>query len=102
MSDGKLAALKKGNIYNVVEYDSIDDDKMKMLIMKSGDEAKQKEVTMKIGEVKEASTQGALANMCIFPIIMLVGYIALAIYFASRGGYKVQSLDDGQLAESGH
>ncbi len=102
IADGKMAALKKGNIYNVIEYDAIDDMKLSKLVMAAGDKKKQMEITAKIGEVKEASTQGALANMCIFPAIMLVGYIGLAVYFASRGGYKVQSLEDGELAESGH
>jgi len=33
-----------------------------------------------------------VAGMTIFPIIMLVGYIGLILYFASRGGYHAQVL----------
>ena len=38
--------------------------------------------------VAGASSQRALANMALFPGIMLVFYIALIAYFRSRGGYK--------------
>ena len=38
--------------------------------------------------INDTSTQGALANMTIFPIIMLVGYIALIVHFNNKGGYK--------------
>jgi hypothetical protein len=30
--------------------------------------------------------------MTIFPIIMLVGYVALIAYFVSKGGYQAQVL----------
>ncbi|HAH98069.1 MAG TPA: MFS transporter [Verrucomicrobiales bacterium] len=38
-------------------------------------------------EIKKAQ-QGALANITIFPLVMLVCYIALFLYFKGRGGYK--------------
>ena len=34
------------------------------------------------------SNQGALADMAIFPLIMLLAYIGLIFHFKSRGGYK--------------
>ena len=46
-------------------------------------------------EVKEeikVAKQGALANITIFPIIMLICYIALFVYFKGRGGYKTVEL----------
>ncbi|MBA3273623.1 MAG: hypothetical protein H0T11_07100 [Chthoniobacterales bacterium] len=36
--------------------------------------------------------QGTLATFAILPTIMFVCYVALIIYFKSRGGYKVQEL----------
>ena len=38
--------------------------------------------------MRAQSRQGALANMTIFPLIMLVGYVLLILYFKSKGGYK--------------
>ena len=53
----------------------------------------QEAVNAHLDEVVEGSTQGALAQMCIFPIVMLIGYIGLAFYFKGRGGYKVQTIE---------
>lgn len=50
-------------------------------------------------EIKEKSAQGALANMALFPAIMLVAYILMFFYFKSKGGYKAQHLHrEGDLA----
>ena len=38
------------------------------------------------------SAQKALANMAVFPAIMLIAYICLFLYFKSRGGYKAEVL----------
>jgi len=44
-----------------------------------------------------------LANITVFPIIMLIAYIALFFYFKGRGGYKSVELggESGEGAESG-
>ena len=42
-------------------------------------------------QIKAATTTGqfnALGKMALFPIFMLAGYLALMVYFKSRGGYK--------------
>ena len=49
----------------------------------------------KIKQAIGASKQGALANMIVFPIFMLVGYVLLIIYFQLRGGYQQIHLDEG-------
>jgi MFS family permease len=36
----------------------------------------------------QVATQAALSKITIFPIIMLVGYVGLIMYFKGRGGYK--------------
>lgn len=87
-----LAVAKDEKLFSMIPYKKIDDDSMKTAI----DElpaVDQKEAQQHLKEVTEGSTQSALASMCIFPITMLVSYIALGIYFRSRGGYKVQSID---------
>lgn len=42
----------------------------------------------------------ALRTMALFPVIMLVGYLGLMLYFRSRGGYKPVQLELG--GGSGH
>jgi MFS family permease len=42
----------------------------------------------KVNEEIKVAKQGALANITIFPIVMLICYIALFVYFKGRGGYK--------------
>ena len=54
----------------------------------------------KIKEDIKVAKQGALANITIFPIVMLVCYIALFVYFKGRGGYKTVEIgsDSGESA----
>lgn len=44
----------------------------------------------------EEHTQGALRKVIVFPIIMLIGYIGLHLYFKGRGGYKPIDLGGGE------
>lgn len=48
-----------------------------------------------IKAVTEAATKGALQTVAIFPVVMLVCYLALIAYFKSQGGYKAIHLDEG-------
>ena len=67
------------NEYFLGKYTAVDAAKVSAL----GEEAA-KETNSKIKVAK----QGALANITVFPIIMLIAYIALFFYFKGRGGYK--------------
>jgi MFS family permease len=71
--------ISKKDSYLLGEYTAIDGDKVKAL-----GEEKAKEINTKVKVAK----QGALANITVFPIIMLIAYIALFFYFKGRGGYK--------------
>ena len=42
----------------------------------------------KIEEITKVENQAALARITIFPIFMLLAYLALIFYFKSKGGYK--------------
>jgi len=42
--------------------------------------------------IKDSSKKDALMTVAIFPCIMLASYLALILYFRSKGGYKAQSL----------
>ena len=91
--NGKLTMVAKEKLFNVLPYQKIDDVALENAVAKLPPN-EQETVEEHLMEVKEGSKQGALAQMCIFPIMMLVGYIGLAFYFKSRGGYKVQTIED--------
>ena len=89
--NGELAALEERRIYEIITYDAVSDAKLGELVGALPEPARGP-VNDKIGAVRSSANQGALANMAIFPMIMLVGYILLILYFKSRGGYKAQEL----------
>ncbi|HEV2295204.1 MAG TPA: MFS transporter [Tepidisphaeraceae bacterium] len=81
------AVLDRKLIYEVIPYKVVNDAKLaERTATLSG--AQQAE----IAAAANASSQRALANMAFFPAIMLVFYIALIVYFRSRGGYKAEIL----------
>ena len=91
--DGKLTMVNNEKLFNVLPYQKIDSMALESAVADLPAN-EQEAVNEHLDEVVEGSTQGALAQMCIFPIVMLVGYIGLAFYFKGRGGYKVQTIDD--------
>ena len=94
VKDGKLTVIEDKKIYEIIPYQAISDTKVKALVDELP-EAKRKEMKEQIDTTVGQSKQGALANMILFPIIMLIGYIILLGYFKSRGGYQQVHLDDG-------
>ena len=56
----------------------------------------------KINEEIKVAKQGALANITIFPIVMLICYIALFIYFKGRGGYKIVDIKSASEGDAAH
>jgi len=84
--------ISKKDSYFLGEYTAVDQNKVSEL----GEEAA-KETNEKI----KVARQGALANVTIFPIAMLIAYIALFLYFKGRGGYKAVELGGGGGEESG-
>jgi hypothetical protein len=85
---------EKKTIYEIIPYQVLNMDKVKELV-RNAPEAKQDELTSKIETASKGSGQKALASMTIFPLIMLLCYIAMWFYFKSKGGYKPVSLNDG-------
>ena len=97
-ADGNFTASK--SIYEVIKYDAVDNDLMAARLKESlPDEADRNATKADIDKVLGASNQGALANMIIFPVIMLVAYIVLIMHFKGKGGYKPVELSAG--ADSG-
>jgi MFS family permease len=85
IADGRITndVLDEKRIYEVIPYKVLNDDKLAARTAMLPPEQK-----AQIAGAAGASSQRALANMAVFPAIMLVFYIALIIYFRSRGGYK--------------
>ena len=87
--DGELSVLEEKTIYEIITYETISEEKLDAALADLSPAGSQ-QITGQLADVRAASRQGALANMCIFPLIMLVGYILLTLFFASRGGYQAQ------------
>jgi len=87
VEDGKLTTTELRSIYEVIHYEVVDqaalDAELSKLPVAQSDEFK-----AAVAETKGAASQRALGDMAIFPAIMLVAYIALFLYFRSKGGYK--------------
>ncbi|MFQ5732244.1 MAG: sugar MFS transporter [Planctomycetaceae bacterium] len=91
VKDDNVVPLKEKTIYEVLAYETIDDDAVKELVKKRPkSEQEPAETTLK--QIQEQSSQGALAAMAYFPAFMLACYIALIVYFRSRGGYEAEEL----------
>ena len=93
VKDGQLTVTEEKKIYEVISYTAISDDKVAAEVAKLPESA-QEAAAEEIASVRSASNQGALANMTLFPTIMLVCYALLILYFQSKGGYQVQVLED--------
>ena len=77
--EGTYAKISEERSYFLGKYNAVVDDKVKDL--------PEADAT-KVGEVTKGAKQGALAKVAVFPVIMLLCYIGLIMYFKSRGGYK--------------
>jgi hypothetical protein len=91
VKDGKLTVLEDKKIYEILSYQTISVTKLEDL-EKALPLPKAEEVKDKLKDISGRSRQGALADMIVFPIIMLVGYLLLIGYFKGRGGYKAEVL----------
>jgi cbb3-type cytochrome oxidase subunit 3 len=65
--------------YFLGDYTAVDGEKVAALPEKQQEEVK---------KASKTANQGSLASVAIFPVFMLVCYVALIFYFKGRGGYK--------------
>ena len=89
-----IGAMQEGSVANTLPketYDKISVESSYLLgkytAVDSGKVSELAEAD-KVNEEIKVAKQGALANITIFPIVMLICYIALFLYFKGRGGYK--------------
>ncbi len=87
--DGKVAAdaLTENNIYGIIHYQALNGEAIDGMLATAPEEDQ-----AAIAKARNGSAQKALANMALFPALMLIAYIALFLYFKSKGGYKADVL----------
>ncbi len=93
--DGKLQAVTKKVIYEIISYTIVDQEKLKQIVQQAAAADPQldaEKVLAELDAVIQRSNQAALGRMAMFPGIMLVGYLILILYFRAQGGYKAQVL----------
>ncbi|MDB4660625.1 MFS transporter [bacterium] len=84
--DGNVAseALQEKSIYyNSISYQSLEGEKVDAFIADQSQGVKDA-----VAASQDGSGQKALANMAIFPLIMLITYVIMYLYFKGKGGYK--------------
>jgi MFS family permease len=91
LAAGQLTVLEDRDIYEVIKYKAISDDKLEALVSETPAES-QSAIRDKIKDIRKQSSQRALAYMTVFPVFMLVCYLILIAYFKSRGGYAAEVL----------
>ncbi len=93
VNDGQLTVASRKKIYEIIPYQAIDDKQLETLIESAPVDAQQKEkIAAEVKQVREEGDQRSLADVAIFPGIMLVAYLILILYFKSQGGYKAEVL----------
>lgn len=93
VTNGKLNAVENKKIYEIIEYQNVDNEKLEAMVKEEvEDEATQKSLIKRFDTIEGAANQSALANMTIFPFVMLIAYLGLIVYFKSQGGYKAEIL----------
>lgn len=93
VGDDGLSVLEDKTVYQVLDYQAISEEKLATAFADLP-ETERAEVEETLASVRENSKQGALADMAIFPAIMLVAYALLGLYFKSRGGYAAKTIGD--------
>ena len=80
-------------------YKPIDEAKLVAYEAGIADEEAKAEVSKTVVTIKEAAKRDALFKVAVLPLIMLITYIGLMLYFRSKGGYKVVELASQPQAE---
>lgn len=77
-------ALEDKSIYfGTINYQTLKAEELDAILASQDEETKEA-----VASAQEGSAQKALADMTVFPLIMLITYVLLYFYFRSKGGYK--------------
>ncbi len=83
---GVYEEISAENSYFLGKYTAVDSDKVEKM---------EPEQVEQIQQTVKAAKQNALAKIAIFPAVMLICYIALLLYFKSKGGYRAVEMSKG-------
>jgi MFS family permease len=103
MVEGEISGTllkQQVKLYGTIKYPVLQMDDVTKLIKKAP-EAEQETITAAINSAQKGSGQKALMNMTVFPLIMLIAYLGLFLYFRSKGGYKPLELTESEGESSG-
>ena len=78
------------NIYQIIPYSVLNAEVVEEKLANASPETKDA-----VDAARKGSAPKALMSMTIFPLMMLIAYIGIFMYFKSRGGYKPIELDSG-------
>jgi MFS family permease len=92
VNDGAVIedATEAKNIYKIINYKILSDTVVDEKLADASEEDKKK-----VANARAGSAPKALGSMTVFPLSMLIAYIAIYMYFRSRGGYKPIELGGG-------
>jgi len=86
-SEETYGKISKDDTYFLGEYTAVDTPKIESL---PEDQKEKVQHSIQVGK------QASLASVAIFPVFMLVCYLALIFYFKGRGGYKPIELEESK------
>ena len=86
-SEETYGKISKDSTYFLGDYTAVELAKVDAL---EGDEKDTVKHSIQVGK------QASLATVAIFPVFMLVCYLALTFYFKGRGGYKPVELEESK------
>ncbi|MBC6999835.1 MFS transporter [Cytophaga sp. FL35] len=84
-TEGVQLPLKEKTIYSIIDYQTLHAEQLTGIIDKTNNP---EEVRNLVRQLKNKGTQRALIKVIVFPIIMLICYLILLVYFRSKGGYR--------------
>lgn len=100
-TDGRLEVTEERSIYEVINYPGVSEAALERRL-DLVDPAERAAIRARIDRISAESKQGALANMALFPAIMLAVYIGLFLYFKSKGGYRPLELGADEVPPEKH
>ncbi len=77
--------VREETIYSIINYETLDSETLETTLSTASNKD---EIMIQVEQLKSKGTQRALSKVIIFPVIMLVCYLILIIYFRTKGGYK--------------
>ena len=83
-------ATEAKKIYQIIPYSVLSTEVVEEKLASASPETKDA-----VDAARKGSAPKALMSMTIFPLMMLIAYIGIFMYFKSRGGYKPIELDSG-------